>query len=52
MGVKTEKIIKMGKFKIRIAESGEDPPLGIIIDIWNLDTNKLVESYTLWDSDY
>ena len=49
------KNVNVGKFKIIIQESSENPPQGVIIDVYKKPVNvysEPVESYTLWYDDY
>jgi hypothetical protein len=49
------KKLRVGKFKIIIQESSENPPQGVIIDVYKEPFYKFtdpVESFTLWYDDY
>ena len=51
--MKKPRTIKMSNgIEITIKESGENPPQGIIIDVWKKEYEEPIDSYTLWYSDY
>ena len=46
--------VVVGKLKIIVKESAENPALGVIIDVYaaNAEDADPLESYTLWYDDY
>ena len=56
--IKERKVLDtvIGKFRIVAKESAEDPPSGVIIDVYAAnaegDDIEPLESYTLWYDDY
>lgn len=47
-----DKIIKLRKGKLYIHESGESDPLGVIIDYYDNDLDKLIDTFTIWYEEF